>query len=73
MLVNGDPIFSAVNNSSYVVHHSSGRLTSVDNHPDGNVAGLTFIDFLCLPANSKLAIKCQGHGKGEGFFGVRKL
>ena len=28
LLVNGEPVLAAVNSASYVVHHSSGRLTN---------------------------------------------
>jgi hypothetical protein len=32
LLVNSEPVLSAVNNNSYVVHHSSGRLTTGEHH-----------------------------------------
>jgi hypothetical protein len=73
LLVNGEPVLSAVNSSSYVIHHSSGRLATVSAHPAGNVTGLTCIDFLSLPSKAKLAITYQGEEKGEGFFCVKKL
>lgn len=73
VLVNGDPVLSAINNNSYVTHHSSGRLTTVSNHPAGNVTGLTCIDFLALPPKARVAITFQGDEKGEGFIALKKL
>lgn len=73
LLINGRPVLSAVNASSYVMHHSSGRLTSCTKHPDGNVTGLTLIDFLALPARAKIAITYQGETDGQGFLSLRKL
>mmetsp|Transcript_19903 Transcript_19903/g.64787 ORF Transcript_19903/g.64787 Transcript_19903/m.64787 type:complete len:595 (-) Transcript_19903:899-2683(-) len=73
LLVNGEPVLAAVNSSSYVVHHSSGRLTSVGRHPAGCVTGLTLIDFLALPPKAKLALTYTGPDVGEGFFSLRKL
>lgn len=39
LLVNGEPVLSAVNSSSYVVHHSSGRLKNIGKHTYGNITG----------------------------------
>src|SRR4051812_12297063 len=41
LIVNGEPVLSAVNSSSYVVHHSSGRLKSMGKHTSGNITGIT--------------------------------
>ena len=41
LLVNGEPVLSAVNSASYAVHHSSGRLAAVGPHSAGNVTGDT--------------------------------
>jgi hypothetical protein len=73
--VNGEPVMSAVNSASYVVHHSSGRLTETGkSHPAGNVTGLTCIDFLSLPANAKVAISFAGElDDVQGFLSLRKL
>lgn len=73
LLVNGEPVLSAVNSGSYVTHHSSARLTSVDGHPAGNIAGLTMLDFLALPAEACLTLTYQCDLKGQGFLGLRKL
>lgn len=73
LLVNGEPVLAAVNSASYVVHHSSGRLTSVGRHSAGNITGLTLIDFLALPPHAKLAITYNGEDPGEGFLSLKKL
>ena len=46
ILVNGQTVISAVNNNSYVLHHSSGKLKDISN---SEISGLTFYDFLTLP------------------------
>lgn len=71
--VSGEPVLAAVNSASYVVHHSSGRLTSVGRHPAGNVTGLTLIDFLALPPKARIAITYNGEEGGEGFISLKKL
>ena len=73
LLVNGEPVLSAVNSSSYAVHHSSGRLAAVGPHSAGNVTGLTLVDFLALPPKAKVGITYQGEEGGEGFLGLRKM
>jgi len=73
LLVNGEPVLSAVNSSTYVVHHSSGRLTGMSQHSAGNVTGLTLIDFLSLPAKAKVALTFKGEDSGEGFLCLKKL
>lgn len=62
-----------MNSASYVLHHSSGRLTSVGRHPAGNVTGLTLIDFLALPPKARIAITYNGEDGGEGFISLKKL
>ncbi len=39
LIVNGEPVLSAVNSSSYVIHHSSGKLKSMGKHSSGNITG----------------------------------
>eukprot|EP01028_Stygiella_incarcerata_P004443 TRINITY_DN1974_c0_g2_i1.p1 TRINITY_DN1974_c0_g2~~TRINITY_DN1974_c0_g2_i1.p1 ORF type:complete len:734 (-),score=237.83 TRINITY_DN1974_c0_g2_i1:63-2264(-) len=73
--VNGEPVLSAVNSSSYVVHHSSGRLTGVGRHSSGNITGLTLLDFVALPERAKIALSFTGDLSShvEGFLNIRKL
>ena len=73
LLVNGEPVLSAVSSASYAVHHSSGRLAAVGPHPAGNVTGLTLIDYLALPPKARVSISYQGEEGGEGFMGLRKM
>lgn len=73
LLVNGEPVVSAVNSASYAVHHSSGRLSAVGPHPAGNITGLTLIDFLALPPKARVSVTYQGEEGGEGFMGLRKM
>ena len=73
LLVNGEPVLAAVNSASYVLHHSSGRLTSVGRHPAGNVTGLTLIDFIALPPRAKISVTYSGETGGEGFISLKKL
>lgn len=72
LLVNGEPVLSAVNSATYAVHHSSGRLAAVGPHPAGNVTGLTLIDYIALPPKARVAVSYQGE-EGEGFMGLRKM
>ena len=39
ILINGEPVMSAVNSSSYVIHHTSGKLKSGGKHSNGNITG----------------------------------
>lgn len=39
ILINGEPIMSAVNSGSSVIHHSSGKLKNVGKHSNGNITG----------------------------------
>ena len=73
LLVNGEPVLAAVNSASYVLHHSSGRLTSVGRHPAGNITGLTLIDFIALPPRAKISVTYSGETGGEGFISLKKL
>jgi hypothetical protein len=58
-LVNGDPVLSAINSASYVIHHTSGKMKDIkiNRHPSGNITGLTMLDFLLLPARARLSNK----------------
>lgn len=59
ILVNGEVIINAVNNSryliylcSYVVHHSSGKLKDTKT----SITGLTMIDYITLPSRARINI-----------------
>ncbi|CAD8126069.1 unnamed protein product [Paramecium sonneborni] len=68
IMVNGETIINAVNNSSYVVHHSSGKLKDTKT----SVTGLTMIDFISLPSRARINVAYQGD-LGEGFLSLRKV
>ncbi|OMJ94659.1 hypothetical protein SteCoe_2157 [Stentor coeruleus] len=72
LLVNGETILSAVNNASYVIHHSSGRLKNASSS-SGTISGLTLIDFIALPPRAKISISYNGDRSCEGFLSLRKL
>ena len=83
VLVNGETILSAVNSSSYVIHHASGKFkggavaSSAGNnggkHANGNLTGLTLVDFIALPAKARVSISYSGEHGAKGFFALRKL
>jgi hypothetical protein len=73
VLVNGDPALSAMNNCSYATNHSSGRMSSISNHPAGNVTGFSCIEFLALPSKARVAITCSGEERSEGFMSLKRL
>mmetsp|Transcript_10195 Transcript_10195/g.26723 ORF Transcript_10195/g.26723 Transcript_10195/m.26723 type:complete len:664 (-) Transcript_10195:135-2126(-) len=73
LLINKEPVLSAVNSSSYVLHHSSGRLMSHAKHSAGNVTGLTLIDFVALPAKARISLTYEGVDGAEGFLGLKKM
>jgi DNA-binding IscR family transcriptional regulator len=75
LLVNGEPILSAVNTASYVIHHTSGKMKDVtlSKHPSGNITGLTMIDFIILPARARVSLAYTGEVGGEGFLGLKRL
>ena len=88
VLVNGEPVLSAVNNvrgpegyggataaAPRVAGTAGGKVAKgqLGRHSAGNVTGLTLIDFLSLPAHAKVAVVYQGEEGGQGFLGLRKL
>lgn len=83
LLINGETILSAVNSSSYVIHHSSGKFKgssgavasglSGKQIGNSNMTGLTLVDFVALPSKARVSISYSGEPGAEGFFGLRKL
>ena len=39
VLVNGEPIISAVNSSGYLMHHNGNKMKSMPKHTNGNITG----------------------------------
>lgn len=71
LIINGNAALSAVNNSSYVIHHSSGRLKDTGSKPSG-APGITLIDFLSVPTKTRIAVSFVGES-GHGFLSLKKL
>jgi hypothetical protein len=42
-------------------------------HSAGNIAGLSIIEFISLPAKAKISVSFNGETGAEGFVGLRKL
>ena len=60
VLVNGETILTAVNSASFVIHHSSGKLTNGGRQVQGPLTGLTLIDYIALPARARITISYAG-------------
>lgn len=81
-LVNGEPVLSLVNSNSYAIHHTSGKLKDLKGSlADPQAAplnssvptGLTFIDFLLLPARARISLKFVCDVPGEGFLNLKRV
>lgn len=66
VLVNGEVVLSAVNNSQFSSNNSVGMLKT------GAIAGVTFQEFISLPQRSRISIFCSNE-YGEGFLSLRRL
>ena len=70
-----------MNSTSYAVHHSSGKLkdskggvNSPNNGLNSSVpTGLTFIEFVMLPARARISISYVCDMPGEGFLGIKRI
>ena len=62
LLVNGDIVLRGGN--------QDGKVTR---HPDGNLVGLSNIDFVALPARARVSLTYYGDPSPEAFLGLRKL
>jgi hypothetical protein len=54
-------------------NHSDNRSVITARHSAGNIAGLTFSDFVALPARARLSVGYDSDTLGEGFFQLKKL
>ncbi|KAM3136861.1 hypothetical protein pb186bvf_011120 [Paramecium bursaria] len=68
IMINGETVIGAINNTSYVVHHSSGKLKDIKS----SITGLSMFDFIQLPARARINVAYQGD-LGEGFLSLRRL
>jgi len=75
LYINSEVVISAVNSSSYVIHHSSGKLKDVKQSKSGNpyITGLTMIDWITIPARSRISLCYSGETPGEGFLSLKRL
>jgi len=69
VLVNGEPIISAVNSNSCILSHSQTKSTKSTK----SSTGLTFNEFIILPERARIAVSYTGEETGEGFFALKKL
>ena len=74
-MVNGEPVISAINSTAYAVHHSSGRLKDIKTSSKGSngITGMTFIDYLLLPANARISLVYNCDKVGEGFLCIQRV
>jgi hypothetical protein len=75
-MVDGEPVVSAVNSSSYAVHHSSGKLKDIKQAGALNsiaLTGLTWFDYVVLPARARLSVSYTCDLPGEGFISLKRL
>lgn len=72
LIINGNAVLSAINNSSYVIHHSSGRLKENNGGKVSGVSGITLIDFLAIPSKARIAVSNVGSGN-RGFLSLKKM
>jgi hypothetical protein len=75
--VNNEVIFTILppSNDSNKENQSanSNRSVITAKHSAGNIAGLTFTEFIALPARARLSVGYDSETLGEGFFQLKKL
>ena len=71
--VNSEPIYTITSGSQAITCHAGGRLLSSGRFNSSGITGMTFIDFIALPAKSRISITYQGDEEAEAFIGLRKL
>jgi hypothetical protein len=42
ILVNGEPVISAVNSSGYLIHHNGNKMKNMGKHSSGNITGKNY-------------------------------
>ena len=79
--VNGEPVLSLMNATSYAVHHSSGKLKDLKGNLSASSSGLnssvptglTYIEYLLLPARARISISYVCDVPGEGFLSLKRI
>ena len=75
ILVNGEIIINTQNNNCNNLLLNNNYLTNRKNNLKniiGNITGLSVVEFIMLPSQSKLSV-CYNGGIGTGFIGLKKL
>ena len=77
ILINGEIILNSQNNNSNnnLLLNKTNSLSYINNNDKnywGNMTGISVIEFIMLPKQSKLSV-CYNGGKGNGFIGLKKL
>ena len=70
ILVNGDVVINVNPNNNF---HNKGKNTNKILSSNGNVVGISFIDFIMLGEQSKIAVSYTGMEGGFGFMGLKKM
>lgn len=66
ILVNGEVIISAINNSNYIVTNNTGKLKN------SGITGISLVEYLNLPNKARLSVAVNGN-IGEGFMSLKKI
>ena len=74
ILVNGEIIINSQNNNNNNLLNNNYLTTRKINSKNvgGNITGLSVVEFIMLPSQSKLSV-CYNGGIGTGFIGLKKL
>ena len=75
ILINGEIIFNSQTNNSNSLLNNSNSLTNrkiIGTNLNGNITGISVIEFINLQNQSKLSV-CYSGGFGTGFIGLKKL
>ena len=70
ILVNGDVVINVNPNNNF---QNKGKNTNKILSSNGNVVGISFIDFIMLGEQSKIAVSYTGMEGGFGFMGLKKM
>ena len=75
ILINGEIIINTQNNNNFCLNNDSSPIKNRKNYEKnygGNITGISSIEFILLPQQSKLSV-CYFGGLGTGFIGLKKL
>ena len=72
IIVNGEIIINSQNNNNLNKNISMSNKKNGGINYSGSITGLSLIEFIMLPKQSKLSV-CYNGGSGMGFIGLKKL